>query len=112
MWEDLLSEGAGILDKSAHGLRKAAAIRAADNGATAHELMATFGWIDIRKLRFTPGRPTESGLHLERWASLNVNSLFSHPFEGGNIRGKNPCNINCRFVRWCARSEPNPISKH
>ena len=42
-------EGAGVLDTSAHGLRKAAAIRAADNGATAHELMATFGWIDIKE---------------------------------------------------------------
>jgi integrase len=49
LWEDLLSEGAGILDKSAHGLRKAAAIRAADDGATAHELLATFGWIDIKE---------------------------------------------------------------
>ena len=49
MWEGLLSEGAGILDKSAHGLRKAAAIRAADDGATAHELLATFGWIDIKE---------------------------------------------------------------
>ena len=49
MWESLLSEGAGILDKSAHGRRKAAAIRAADDGATAHELLATFGWIDIKE---------------------------------------------------------------
>lgn len=40
---------AGIMDKSAHGLRKAAATRAADNGATAHELMAIFGWIDIKE---------------------------------------------------------------
>jgi integrase len=40
---------AGILDKAAHGLRKAAATRAADNGATAHELMAIFGWIDIKE---------------------------------------------------------------
>ena len=40
---------AGIPDKSAHGLRKAAATRAADNGATAHELMAIFGWIDIKE---------------------------------------------------------------
>jgi integrase len=40
---------AGVLDKSAHGLRKAAATRAADNGATAHELMAIFGWIDIKE---------------------------------------------------------------
>lgn len=37
------------MDKSAHGLRKAAATRAADNGATAHELMAIFGWVDIKE---------------------------------------------------------------
>jgi integrase len=40
---------AGIMDKAAHGLRKAAATRAADNGATAHELMAIFGWVDIKE---------------------------------------------------------------
>ncbi len=37
------------MDKPAHGLRKAAATRAADNGATTHELMAVFGWIDIKE---------------------------------------------------------------
>jgi integrase len=42
-------KAAGIMDKSAHGLRKAAATRAADNGATAHELMAIFGWLDIKE---------------------------------------------------------------
>lgn len=40
---------AGILDKAAHGLRKAAATRVADNGGTAHELMAIFGWKDIKE---------------------------------------------------------------
>jgi integrase len=30
--------------KAAHGLRKVAATRAADNGATVHQLMAIFGW--------------------------------------------------------------------
>ena len=34
--------------KSAHGLRKVAATRAAENGATAHQLMAIFGWTDIK----------------------------------------------------------------
>jgi hypothetical protein len=33
----------------AHGLCKAAATCAADNGATAHELMAIFGWSDIKE---------------------------------------------------------------
>jgi integrase len=40
---------AGILDKSAHGLRKAAATRAADGGASTHDLMAIFGWKDIKE---------------------------------------------------------------
>jgi integrase len=42
-------KAAGITDKSAHELRKAAATRAADNVATAHELMAIFGWVDIKE---------------------------------------------------------------
>lgn len=35
---------AGLVNKSAHGLRKAAATRAADNGASEKELEAIFGW--------------------------------------------------------------------
>lgn len=35
---------AGVFGKSAHGLRKAGATRAADNGATVTELEAIFGW--------------------------------------------------------------------
>ena len=35
---------AGVRSKSAHGLRKAAATRAAENGATERELEAIFGW--------------------------------------------------------------------
>ena len=34
---------------AAHGLRKAAATRHADNGATAHELMAWFGWNALKE---------------------------------------------------------------
>ena len=40
---------AGILDKSAHGLRKAAATRAAEGGATVHQLMAIFGWTNVEQ---------------------------------------------------------------
>lgn len=40
---------AGLLDKAAHGLRKAAATRAADNGATTHQLMAIFGWKTVQQ---------------------------------------------------------------
>jgi integrase len=34
---------------SAHGLRKASAIRLAEQGATAHQLMAWFGWTTMRE---------------------------------------------------------------
>ena len=34
----------GVRGKSAHGLRKAAATRATENGATERELEAIFGW--------------------------------------------------------------------
>jgi len=35
---------AGLPECTAHGLRKAGATIAAENGATAHQLMAIFGW--------------------------------------------------------------------
>jgi integrase len=37
-------KAAGLSRRSAHGLRKAAATRAADNGATEAQLEAIFGW--------------------------------------------------------------------
>ena len=42
-WFGAASRAAGI-EKNAHGVRKLAATIAADEGATAHELMAQFGW--------------------------------------------------------------------
>lgn len=38
---------AGLYKCSAHGLRKASAARAAENGATANQLMAMFGWLSV-----------------------------------------------------------------
>jgi integrase len=40
---------AGLHHCTAHGLRKAAATRLADAGATEHQLMAWFGWTSIRE---------------------------------------------------------------
>ena len=39
----------GLPHCSAHGLRKAGAARAAENGATTHELMAIFGWQTVKE---------------------------------------------------------------
>src|SRR5262249_47881319 len=43
-FRDVCAEAGLPIGISAHGLRKAAATRFANHGATAHELMAWFGW--------------------------------------------------------------------
>ncbi len=43
-WFKEACKAAGVPDGSAHGLRKAGATRAAEAGATVHELNAIFGW--------------------------------------------------------------------
>jgi integrase len=40
---------AGLVLRSAHGLRKATSTRAAEGGASAHELMAIFGWKTLKE---------------------------------------------------------------
>lgn len=42
-------DAAGLPQCSAHGLRKAGAERPAENGATAHALMAIFGWLSLKE---------------------------------------------------------------
>jgi hypothetical protein len=47
---------AGMPHCSAHGLRKAGATIAAENGATVHELMSVFGWLTMKEAeRYTFG---------------------------------------------------------
>ncbi|WP_177228124.1 tyrosine-type recombinase/integrase [Hyphomicrobium facile] len=42
-------DAAGLMDCSAHGLRKAAATSLAEAGASAHQLMAWFGWRSLKE---------------------------------------------------------------
>jgi integrase len=48
-WFRRRCDEAGLPHCSAHGLRKAGATIAADNGATSHQLMAIFGWKTIKQ---------------------------------------------------------------
>jgi hypothetical protein len=48
-WFRARCDEAGLRHCSAHGLRKAGAARAAENGATPHELMAIFGWLRLKE---------------------------------------------------------------
>ena len=53
---------AGVVGKSAHGMRKAAATRAAENGATERELEAIFGWSGGRMATLYTKSATAAGL--------------------------------------------------
>jgi hypothetical protein len=60
---------------SAHGVRKIAATRAANNGATEAELMALFGWTDSKMAAlYTRGR---SGLQDDPSEKSRFAELFS-----------------------------------
>ena len=55
-WFRARCDEAGLWECTAHGLRKASAARAAANGATASQLMAIFGWLNIGEAdRYTKG---------------------------------------------------------
>ncbi|MET0669335.1 MAG: tyrosine-type recombinase/integrase [Xanthobacteraceae bacterium] len=62
---------------SAHGVRKIAATRAANHGATVAQLEAIFGW----RQHSTPGRRIASGSRLRLCTSSRTMSehLFPHP---------------------------------
>jgi integrase len=50
-WFRTQCDAAGLTKCSAHGLRKIGAVRAAENGASEHELMALFGWENAEMAR-------------------------------------------------------------
>jgi integrase len=56
------AQAAGVFGKSAHGVRKGAATRAAKNGATERELEAIFGWSGGGWRPSTPKARTGPGL--------------------------------------------------
>ena len=72
----------------AHGLRKAGATIAANNGATAHQLMSIFGWSSLRMAeRYTRGadqkRLAEAAMHM--LASGEQNGTESCPTDQASV---------------------------
>ncbi len=52
---------AGLSQFSSHGVRKAAAVALAESGASASELMAIFGWTNLKTAQFTSKKQTNGG---------------------------------------------------
>jgi integrase len=68
-WFNAKCRDAGLVDRTAHGIRGGAATIAANNGATVHQLMAMFGWIsESMAIRYTRAadrkRLADSGMPL------------------------------------------------
>jgi len=83
---------AGLKQCSAHGLRKAGATMAANNGASEHTLMAIFGWTTTKQAsvytrtadRKRLARQGMNLISLENTAPTKV----SHPKKGGTISSR------------------------
>jgi Phage integrase family len=79
----------------AHGLRKAGATIAANNGATAHQLMAIFGWDTLKMAEaYTRAadqeRLAESAMHMLEAQEQNGKQPCPTEPAGGTFTGKNP----------------------
>jgi integrase len=70
---------AGLPHLSAHGLRKAGATRAAENGATAHQLMAIFGWRTIKQAEVYTRAAERGRLAGEAMHLLGTNRVEKFP---------------------------------
>lgn len=89
---------AGLAHCSAHGLRKAGSTRAAEAGATAHQLMAMFGWRSLseaerctraaeRKVMAKAGAEALLvGMHAHKAATKNVPPAHSQRRGGTNCQ--------------------------
>lgn len=73
---------AGLPQCSAHGLRKAGATRAADAGATAHQLMALFGWTTLEQAEVYTRSADRKRLTREAVVLLDSATLSGHTSGG------------------------------
>ena len=62
---------AGLAQCNCHGLRKIGAVRAAEAGASEHELMAMFGWEDANMARVYTRKAAQKRLAASGAAKVN-----------------------------------------
>ncbi len=70
---------AGLSGKNSHGVRKAAATRMADRGASTHTLMAMFGWLDIKQAELYTRETERKRLAREHAHLLGTKSVEKFP---------------------------------
>ena len=94
---------------SAHGIRKLAATRAAEKGATEHELDAIFGWRGGAMSREYTGKPTARACRCRPCTSSRTirQHLFPHLMMWCGPQRGNSNEINAKFWKWCGREDSN-----
>ena len=103
---------AGLRHCSAHGLRKAGATIAANNGATSRQLMAIFGWDSIRMAeqytrRADQQRLADDAMHL---LESNREQTGSHFCGRWDLFTVLRWNFSVIILGWCPGAEPNVSS--
>lgn len=79
--------------KSAHGIRKLAATLAAEDGASAHELMAQFGWVKVEQAETYTKKADRKRLGVrssKRVAEQMQNILPRTEIQGSGLSEENP----------------------
>ena len=105
---------AGLRHCTAHGLRKAGATIAANHGATAHQLMAIFGWDTLKMAEaYTRAadqeRLAEAAMHMLEVVRTKRHKIGSHR-RGGGTFSKKLSRITKNLGGWCPWRESNPHS--
>jgi len=77
---------AGLVNRSAHGLRKAAATRAAEHGATEAELEAIFGWSGGRMASLYTRAANRQRLSIAAMSKLENDRRTSMPSPSSKVR--------------------------
>jgi integrase len=77
---------AGLINRSAHGLRKAAATRAAEHGATEAELEAIFGWSGGRMASLYTRAANRQRLSIAAMNKLENDRRTSMPSPSNKVR--------------------------
>jgi hypothetical protein len=67
--------------RNCHGLRKIGAVRAAEAGASEHELMAMFGWEDADMARIYTGKAAQKKLAASGAAKVTYTAIIVPPAE-------------------------------
>ena len=95
---------AGLPRCNCHGLRKIGAMRAAEAGASEHELMAMFGWENADMARVYTRKAARKELAASGAAKLSLSEIIVPPIVPP-IKTINQNNNLER--RWCPRPDSN-----